>query len=63
MLRFLGTLVLVAAGFAGGFYLGVQHRNDELLNNPEELMKAYQQKFKDKAADKMERIKQVLLED
>ncbi len=63
MLRFIGLTVLLAAGFAGGFYFGVRHRNDQLIQHPEELIKAYQEAIKNTAADKAEKIKKVLLEE
>ncbi|MCK6570503.1 hypothetical protein L6V77_05245 [Myxococcota bacterium] len=63
MLRLIGLLVVVGGAFAGGFYVGVKHRNDELVQNPEELLKAYQEALKTHASDKMEKIKKVILED
>ena len=63
MLKFIGFVVVLAATFAGGFFLGAKHRNDELLKNPEAYLEAYKEAFKDKAADKMDKIKKVLLED
>jgi len=63
MLKFIGILVVVVGAFAGGFYVGVKHRNDELVQNPDELFKAYQEALKTHAADKMEKLKKVILED
>lgn len=63
MLRFIGLVVVVGGAFAGGFFVGVKHRNDELIKNPEEFLATYKEAMKHTAADKMDKIKKVILED
>lgn len=62
MLRFIGLAFLLVAAFAGGVYFGISHRNDQLIQHPEELLKAYQEALKNTAVDKAEKIKKVLQE-
>lgn len=43
MLRTLIALILIGAGFAGGFVVGIEYR-DRQLDDPQELVKLLKQK-------------------
>ncbi len=63
MIRLLLTLVLVAGGFGAGFYLGIQYRNDQIVENPEQFFREYGKSMQEKAGKKYEAVKKALLED
>lgn len=69
-MRILSLLLLVAIGFGGGFYVGIEFRNQELAeklrDNPEafaqEFYKEYGREFKRVARQKFEKIVDILVE-
>lgn len=63
LIRFLLLLVVVAGAFVGGFYSGLWYRDEQIRERPEEVLKIYGDELQKKAGKKIDRLKEVLLEE
>lgn len=63
MIRALFLLIVLAAGFSGGFYAGVEYRDQQIRKDPKLFLKEFGEVFEETAKDKYEKIKKVILED
>ena len=62
MIRLLIVVILLGIGFAGGFYTGIHHRNEQLRENPEEFLRLHADDLSKTAKDKYEKIKKILMD-
>lgn len=63
MIRALFLLIVIAAGFGGGFYAGVEYRDQQIKADPKLFLQEFGQVFEETAKEKYEKIKKVILED
>ena len=62
MIRSLILLALILGAFAGGFYLGAQYNQRQILENPEQFFQAYKEEFRETAKKKADKVLKILLE-
>lgn len=56
MLKLIIAFVLLSGGFAGGFYAGIQHRNQQLVDNPQLFLEEYGKDLKTKASAGLKKL-------
>ena len=60
MFRILILLLLVAGGFAGGFYSGMKYHQHEITQNPEKFLQLYKKDLAESARENVKKLKEAL---
>ena len=60
MFRLLFYMIIITAGFAGGFYSGIKYNEHEIVKNPERFYELYKREFADSAQERIEQVKKAL---